>query len=449
MKDVSGAVRMDKPVTSAERFLRAARLCRIRDLEQLSIVSELVKDIGGLIHALQKERGASSIVLGSHGTRFADRLAQRVLECRDLERVVRTRLEHVDERLDRMSSGARFYSRVALALHALDSLAGLRRQIATLALVPQDSVKAFTEIIGHLLAVVFEAADIAAEPAISRALVAFVNFMQAKEFAGQERATAGAAFSRGLVDAGEHRRLVDLIGSQERAFRIFAEFADPAHVSRCHAVLTSPDAVEVERMRKVALTGGRVGELGGITGETWFEQATRRIDAMKTVEDALAADLNRLCADTLAEARVDLTRAAPPGVATLSAATEAGMPVALLVMESDPALAGPGGGDGPGYYTLDGIRPKLMRSVVDLVQAQSRRLQDMSSQLESARTALNERKVIDRAKGLLMTSRGLSEEAAYTLMRKTAMNQNKRIIEVAETVLTMADILKTTADGVG
>ncbi len=424
--------------TPAARFLRSAKLCRTRDLEQLSIVSELVKDIGALIHALQKERGASSIFLGSHGTQFADRLALRIADSRGLEQAVRDRLEHVDEQLDRMSSGARFYTRVALAFHALDAIPGTREQVASLTLVPQDAVKAFTDLIGSLLAVVFEAADIAADPAISKALVAFVNFAQGKEFAGQERATGAAAFSRGHFDAAEHQRLHHLVTAQDQAFRIFAEFADPAHVAAFQEALSGTDQAEVERMRKIALTGGRLGELAGVTGELWYEQTTRRIDAMKTVEDQIATDLKTLCTAKLTEARSDFegTDAANRDVFAATA------PVAMLVMDADPVVNELGLGGGAGLYTTDGIQPTLMRSILDVVQAQSRRLHDVNSQLETARAALNERKVIERAKGLLMSSRQLSEQQAYTLMRKTAMNQNKRIFEVAEAVVSMAEILK-------
>src|ERR1700693_6106491 len=63
--------------TLAARFLRSAQLCRARDLKLLSILSDLVKGISELIHALQKERGASSIYLGSNGAHFADRLGAR------------------------------------------------------------------------------------------------------------------------------------------------------------------------------------------------------------------------------------------------------------------------------------------------------------------------------------------------------------------------------------
>src|SRR5882762_5093462 len=85
--------------TLAARFLRSAQLCRARDL----------------IHALQKERGASSIYLGSNGAHFADRLVARVAESRSLEIRVRDHLEHMDGKLDPMSCSARFYTRVAFA----------------------------------------------------------------------------------------------------------------------------------------------------------------------------------------------------------------------------------------------------------------------------------------------------------------------------------------------
>ncbi|WP_042444264.1 nitrate regulatory protein [Azospirillum sp. B510] len=431
--------------TAAARFLRAAKLCRIRDVEQLLAVSTLVRDLSALIHALQKERGASSIYLGSGGARFAEDRARWQADAKALEAVLRDRLDHVDEQLDRPGSGAQFYTRVAIALHALDGLAALRAQVSSLALVPQDSVKAFTDIVGHLLAVVFEAADIAADPAISRALVALFNIVQGKEFAGQERATASAGFSRGRFDGAEHARLVQLIEVQNRAFRIFAEFADPAHADAFRTILADPAMAEVERMRAVALSAdARHGELSGITPEVWFEQATRRIELLKRVEDRLTEDLRCLCETKLAQARADLGRADGCG-------PDAVMPVAMVLVDADPGLTGQvglgQGREGAGLYAPDGLRPKLMRSVLDLMQAQSQRLRDVSLELETAKAALNERKVIDRAKGLLMSTRNLSEDEAYKLIRKTAMNQNKRIIEVAEAILSMSDILRGSAGG--
>ena len=78
--------------------------------------------------------------------------------------------------------------------------------------------------------------------------------------------------------------------------------------------------------------------------------------------------------------------------------------------------------------------------MVELLQAQSSRLASMEAELESAKRALNERKVIERAKGALMSRLGLSEEAAYRTLQKAAMDHNKRLVDVAEATLALPDI---------
>ena len=66
----------------------------------------------------------------------------------------------------------------------------------------------------------------------------------------------------------------------------------------------------------------------------------------------------------------------------------------------------------------------------------------MQDELERAKTALEERKVIDRAKGILMRAKGLDEEEAYRLLRKTAMNEKKKIAEIAQSVVMAAELLR-------
>jgi AmiR/NasT family two-component response regulator len=451
--------RRNKPIDAAEghtlavRFLRSAHLRRARDLKLLSILSDLVKGISELIHALQKERGASSIYLGSNGAHFADRLVARVAESRSLEARVRDHLEHMDEKLDPMSCSARFYTRVAFAFRALDSLPGMREQVAALGLAPQDAVKAFTDVIALLLAVGFEAADTAADAETSRALIALVNFAQGKEYAGQERATAGAALSRGHFDAVDRRHLRHLEAAQERAFKVFSEFADPRHLTLFLELSSSPETAEFKQVRARAFEQGPSGEhsaataespaataeLPAVSADAWYEVTTRRIDAMRGIEDCVAADLGQLCAVKLADAKAGAKRvdAIDREVLNLTA------PFAMLVTDREAADNTAGMAGGVELYGMEDGLPKPMRSILDVVEAQSRQIDDINSQLESARVALTERKTIERAKGILMRSRRLSEKDAYTLLRQTAMSQNKRIFDVAEAIISMADIFKT------
>ena len=319
--------------TLAARFLRSAQLCRARDLEQLSILSDLVKGISELIHALQKERGASSIYLGSNGARFrrsARRARRRQSSASRLR--VRDHLEHVDEKLEPMSCSARFYTRVAFAFRALDSLPDTREQVSALALAPQDAVKAFTDVIALLLAVGFEAADIAADPETSRALIALVNFAQGKEYAGQERATAGAALSRGHFDAADRRHLRHLAGRAR------------ASVQNLCRICRSPSRHHVPRVEQQSGNGGvqqdararsrarpRQSGRRAVTADAWYEVATRRIDAMRGIESSVAADLGRLCAVKLAEAKAAAQRASTRSTGTSLRPTA---PFAMLVTES-------------------------------------------------------------------------------------------------------------------
>jgi hypothetical protein len=425
--------------TLATRFLRSAQLCRARDLKLLSTLSDLVKGISEVIHALQKERGASSIYLGSNGIHFADRLAARGAESRDLEARVRDHFEHMDEKLDPLSCSARFYSRAAYASRALDSLPSTREQVWALALAPQDAVKAFTDVIAVLLAVGFEAADTAADPETSRALIALVNFAQGKEYAGQERAMTGAALSRGHFDAAGRRHLRRLEAAQERAFKIFDEFADPHHVAMFVELCSSAETAQFKQLRASAFEQELTGEPPAVTADAWYEASTRRIDAMRAIEDRLAADLGRLCAVKLADAKAGVNRvhAIDRHVPNLNA------PYAMLVSGPEPEVNSQGKTGAVELYGMEDGLPKPMRSILDVVEAQSRRIDDINSQLESARVALTERKIIERAKGILMRSRRLSEKDAYTLLRQTAMSQNKRIFEVADAIINMADIYKS------
>jgi hypothetical protein len=411
-----------------QKFLRYARRCQTRDLRQLQLLCVLVNELAELIHALQKERGAASIFLGSGGQHFSDLLGERVTESLAFERVVRSCFDRIDEGLDLMLCGARFHVCVALACRALDTLSAARAQIAVLALMPQEAAGIFTGIIGSLLAVIFEVADVAADPAVSRAVIALVNLSQGKEYAGQERATAGAAISRGHFHAEEQRRWRQLIGAQEQAFRIFNGLADASHVASLARVTSSPEWQRLKCMRDQVLTAGLEVGPACVTAEEWFEVATLRIDALKHIEADLSRQLSQLCESRLEDAGIEVP---------LELGIAHG---AMLVAMVDPATCGVGVGVGIGLYSTDAAQARTLRPIYAVLQAQWRRIEQVSHELESARNALSERKTIERAKGLLMKSRGLSEQEAYAQIRHTAMSQNKRIADIAEAVVSMAPI---------
>src|SRR5450830_33980 len=187
-------------------FLIAARRCEIDELDQLARTSDLVGVIGRLVHALQRERGMSNVFLASGGARFAEQRDPQIVECLALEQEVRAGFDQLDTERQRgvgANNGARLFSRIAWVLPGLDALPALRRRIDALELKPAQATAAFAKLVAGLLSVVFEAADGATDPEISRLLVAMFNFMQGKEFAGQERAFGAAALALGRRDAAQ------------------------------------------------------------------------------------------------------------------------------------------------------------------------------------------------------------------------------------------------------
>ncbi|RYE55596.1 MAG: ANTAR domain-containing protein [Rhizobiaceae bacterium] len=116
-------------------------------------------------------------------------------------------------------------------------------------------------------------------------------------------------------------------------------------------------------------------------------------------------------------------------------------PIAMFVDKSDPAEIEAAVDAGVSAYVVDGLRKDRIKSILDMAIVRFRAFSRLRDELEAARSELQGRKVIDKAKGILMTSRGLSEDAAYTLLRTTAMNQNRKIVEIAQAVVTAAELL--------
>jgi len=117
-------------------------------------------------------------------------------------------------------------------------------------------------------------------------------------------------------------------------------------------------------------------------------------------------------------------------------------PVAMFVDQSDAASIEAAVDAGVSAYIVGGLRKERVSHILDLCISRFNAFARLQAELDSARGALEDRKVVDRAKGVLMKAKQLTEEEAYGLLRKTAMNENKKIVEIAQSVLTAAELLR-------
>lgn len=116
-------------------------------------------------------------------------------------------------------------------------------------------------------------------------------------------------------------------------------------------------------------------------------------------------------------------------------------PVVMFAERSDAATTRAAIGAGVSAYVVDGLSPSRLKSVMDVAIARFREYDAMRRELAETRSQLAERKVVERAKGILMQRKGLSEDEAYKALRKLAMDKNKRIAEIAEGIVAAAELL--------
>jgi response regulator NasT len=125
---------------------------------------------------------------------------------------------------------------------------------------------------------------------------------------------------------------------------------------------------------------------------------------------------------------------------TLSKALQ--KPVAMFVDKSDASAIGAAIEAGVSAYVVDGLRKDRVKSILDMAVLRFNAFSKLQRELDDARSALEERKLIDKAKAILIKQRNLSEADAYALLRKTAMNQNRRIVDIAQSLITAAGLLE-------
>lgn len=118
-----------------------------------------------------------------------------------------------------------------------------------------------------------------------------------------------------------------------------------------------------------------------------------------------------------------------------------GRPIAMFVDRSDTASIEAAVDAGVSAYIVDGLRKERVKPILDMAVSRFNAFSRLQRELADAKSALEERKIVERAKGILMKMRGLSEEAAFALLRQTAMNEKKKMSDIAQSVVTAAGLL--------
>lgn len=375
-------------ITGATEWFQHARLMRKQQLCKLAQLGQLVSRIGHLAHMLQCERGASNIWLCSQGTLYA-------LECKASRALVDEHLRALHQALGTplMASGA-LSERVGNALQSLEQLPALRETITACALPADVAMERYSRTLRNLLSIVPQLNDSIDDPQLAGRFVALYSLMQGKELVGQERALGAIGFTQGFFSEEMRQTLVDRIDGQQACFEIFLSLT-PASLHD-HFSLSVPGA-ETEQLRRLACTRQPAADKG-VLALHWFSLQTERLEHLRGLEEMQIADLMLAVETLIGRADEDLPEE-PPSQEPLS------------------------------------LYPQ--KPLLPLVRQQAREIEQLSRQLASMRDTLEERKVIDKAKSVLMTYQQMSEEQAWCQLRKMAMDKNQRMVDIARALLTV------------
>ncbi|MWV61848.1 hypothetical protein DCO58_07365 [Helicobacter saguini] len=279
-------------------ILIANRYSNLKESNILDNGIKLSTQISLVIHELQKERGTSAGYIGSKGTKFGDNL-QNVR--RDTDKQI-AELKAFLNTFDKDSMPLIVQNAMNTALQDIDKLSDIRSRISSLNISVQDTIAYYTSTIATSIEVVIDIAKVSTNDDITRSLIAYINFLNAKERAGQERAVLNNTFSANHFAEGMFLKFISLMVAQNVYIESFKRYSIEQDASAYDEITKDSSFSEVDRMRKVALDNATAGGYN-IEPTYWFDTITKKINLMKDVEDKLATKLNDRILDINATSR--------------------------------------------------------------------------------------------------------------------------------------------------
>ncbi len=406
-----------------------------RTIENLKSLPAFSSSASALIHNLQIERGLSAGYLGSKGTRFSTKLTSHT---DNTDKTVRAFRESIDmERLKVLYPEVD--GKLEAILSQLDQLASARSNVRNQNWPMKKAVVWYTRINSALLGLIETLSSQATQPDISRLGLATVNFMNIKERSGIIRAVLANTFAANGFAPGMRDHFITLLAEQGVFTGKFNHFAD-ADTREAYRKLTSTP-VFVETARMIDTAKHRDSDFG-IDATDWFGKQTRKINALKEMEDELTQRSNQLMQALAASAGRRLWIEAAAGVLVLLAtlllsyslirrlAAESATLSAALERISRGDLSDPGiDYDGPAFLALKRMREKLI-DVTSAIDKVTHTVRASAGEIATANTSLAQR-AEEQASNLEKTAASMEQITATVKLSSENQQQGKQLSDEA------------------
>lgn len=288
--------------------------------QHVNHIVETAVTVGNAAHFLQIERGATAGFIQSGGKRFADVLPGH-------REKTDTQAKNAAESLAAILSDPKATKDLAAAAQSakqnLEALRGTRDGADRLSITAPESLAYYTRTIAALLKVVEMSINAIDDGNAVKRLLALEMLLQGKETAGQERGAMTPVFVADKIDRAQYRGLSERIGKQEAYFAAFTSIAEASQINAFQEKVVASQAGSVVTALRAKLHEST--ENYGVAPEAWFKATTDRIDALREIEEMVAADLRAWSAEESSQARTAL-------IVTLVVSVVAIVGIALLGM---------------------------------------------------------------------------------------------------------------------
>lgn len=252
------------------------QLSEVKQLIALTVVNN------ALVHELQKERGATALYIGSHGSKFT-------YELKEQRKLTDNAHSNLKQELVNFSSENKKLMQIITTIESdLSGLANIRDQSDTFSIPLSEAISYYTNQNHNMLNLTSFFSSLSPTETVKNA-ISYYNFLEAKERAGIERAVVSASFAKNKFTSASFQKFTSLVALQNSYLDTFTLKASSGALNSYKNALNSDAMHEVNRMRKVATSIGPTGPFN-IDAAVWFKHATTRINLLKATENILAEE---------------------------------------------------------------------------------------------------------------------------------------------------------------
>ena len=387
---------------TTKQLLQQAQQIELAAATQLDTRIDLIIQICSNIHELQKERGRSNIFLASKGEYYTQACLEQYQATDKAQADLWAILKQHYVGQPNIATNHHLLLSLAVVLQHFAELPSLRYQIETQSITAEQATQHYSKIIRAMIAVIYEAVDITQHEALQQSLLGLFSFVQAKEYAGQERAWGGIGFAQSHFTTELCNKLAQLKDDQDTHFTLFTNYSATHLVQAWQDTQTHATQHEVNKLRRLIANMTLQDAVANQIAEVWYELTTHRIDAFRLIEHTIIEALkHKICA---------YRRALKLGQPLQSHEHE------TLEWTSQPELV-------------------FCTSIKNLLLEQAHRIKQMDRELTEAKQALHDHKMIYQAKVILVTQLNINEQQAHKQLQQTAMQKGQTIVQIANFIV--------------